>query len=169
MRLALCNSMVCLHSSGVVRTGVDQYSSHPGIALRVKFCFKTGVDMRFAKKVAVYVLRPIYRAFFERPLWWFLAKVKIFFISDMAAQVQSMERRLREDYQQRLTAIEERLRAAEQNNLVQWDALEQLLLALFHQPQLRTMARNGESDAPREMPVLTVNPVNRTHAASNIR
>jgi hypothetical protein len=125
--------------------------------------------MRFAEKVAVYLFRPVYRAFFERPLWWFLARVKVFFLGDMAAQVESIERRLREDYRQRLTAIEERLRAAEENHLVQWDAMEQLLLALFHQPQLRTMARNGESDAPHETPVLTAAPVNRTHAASNIR
>ena len=83
--------------------------------------------MRFGEKVVVYLLRPIYRTFFERLIWWFLARVKIFLLGDMAAQVQSIERRLREDYQQRLTAIEERLRAAEENNVVQWDAMEQLL------------------------------------------
>ncbi len=125
--------------------------------------------MRFAEKVAVYLLRPVYRAFLERPLWWFLAKIKVFFLGDMAAQVANMERQLREDYQQRLAAIEQRLRTAEENNLVQWDAIEQLLLSLFHQPQLRTMARKGESDTSRETPVLAAAPINRTHAASNIR
>ncbi len=122
--------------------------------------------MRFAEKVVVYLLRPIYRSFFERPLWWFLARVKVFFLADMAAQIERMERRLREDRE----ASEERLRRAEETDMAQWDALEQLLLALFHQPQLRTMARNGESDAPRETPVLTTTPVNSAHAASsNIR
>jgi hypothetical protein len=125
--------------------------------------------MRFGEKVVVYLLRPIYRTFFERLIWWFLARVKVFLLGDMAAQVASIDRRLREDYQQRLTAIEERLRAAEENGVVQWDALEQLLLALFHQPQLRTMARNGEHDASHETPALTTVPVNRPHAASNIR
>jgi hypothetical protein len=38
---------------------------------------------------------------------------------------------------QRLVAIEERLRAMEANNAAQWDALEQLLLAMFRQPEAR--------------------------------
>jgi hypothetical protein len=121
--------------------------------------------MRFAEKAAVYLLRPIYRSFFERPLWWFLARVKLFFLTEIFARLDAIEQRLREDRQ----GAEERLRAAEENNLVQWDAMEQLLLALFHQPQLRNMARNRESDGPGETPVLTAAPVNRTHAAGNIR
>ncbi len=87
--------------------------------------------MRFGERLMLFFFRPIYRTFVERLLWWFLAKVKIFFLADMAAQVDSIDRRLREDHQQRWAAIEERLRGAEASNTAQWDAMEQLLLALF--------------------------------------
>jgi hypothetical protein len=81
------------------------------------------------------ILRPIYKAFFERPLWWFLGKVKAFFLAEIGPQIESTE--------SRLAAIEERLRSMEANNAAQWDALEQLLLALFRQPEVRI-----ESEAP---------------------
>jgi len=74
-------------------------------------------------------LRPIYRSFVERPLWWFLAKVKAFFLAEIGVQIQNTE--------QRVAAMEERLRQIDVNNAAQWDALEQLLLALFRQPESR--------------------------------
>ena len=77
--------------------------------------------MRLVRKVLGAILRPIYKAFFERPLWWFLAKVKAYFLAEIGPQ---------------LTAIDERLRSTEANNAAQWDALEQLLLALFRQPEV---------------------------------
>jgi hypothetical protein len=76
----------------------------------------------------MWVLRPIYKGFFERPLWWFLAKVKAFFLAEIGPQLEGTGRRL--------AAIEERLQSAEASNAAQWDALEQLLLALFHQPEI---------------------------------
>lgn len=75
------------------------------------------------------MLRPIYKGFFERPLWWFLARVKAFFLAEIGPQLASTEHRL--------AAIEERLQSAEANNAAQWNALEQLVLALFRQPEVR--------------------------------
>lgn len=111
--------------------------------------------MRLLKRI----FRPVYKKFIERPLWWFLAKVKAFFMAEVSVQIEQTS--------QRLVAIEERLRTAEAtaeansieaknaalraaeaiaeasnvalraveaNNAAQWSSLEQLLLALFHQP-----------------------------------
>lgn len=117
--------------------------------------------MRFIEKVAVSVVRPVYRAFFEKPLWWFLAKLKVFFLTEIYARLDNIEQRLREDRQ----TIAERLQRAEEGDKAQWDALEQLLLSMFHQPHLRVVARNEESD----MAPSTASSVTRTHAASNIR
>ena len=82
--------------------------------------------MRTVRKVLGLILRPIYKGLFERPLWWFLARVKVFFLAEIGPQLESTGHRL--------AAIEERLRSAEANNAAQWNALEQLLLALFRQP-----------------------------------
>jgi len=81
--------------------------------------------MRLVKRV----LRPFYRLLVERPLWWFLSRVKTYFLTEVEGQLQQTG--------QRLTAIEERLRAMEANNAAQWDGLEQLLLAMFRQPEAR--------------------------------
>ncbi len=121
--------------------------------------------MRFAEKIAIFILRPFYRTFVERPLWWFLARVRIFFMSDTSARLDNVEQQLGEVRK----AIEEGLRRSEENDRAQWDALEQLLLGLFHQPQLRTIARNEDSATPREAQVSMAPPLNRTNAASNIR
>jgi hypothetical protein len=72
------------------------------------------------------VFRPVYRLFVERPLWWFLARVKAFFLAEIDLHIQQTERRLAD--------MEERARKAEENNAAQWDAIEQLLLAMFRQP-----------------------------------
>src|SRR5665213_3876787 len=92
--------------------------------------------MRLVKRV----LRPVYRLFFERPLWWFLARVKGFFLAEIGVQIEQTA--------QRVTAIEEQLRAAEASNAAQWDALEQLLLAMFRVPEVRTEP-NWRSDTPQ--------------------
>jgi hypothetical protein len=95
--------------------------------------------MRFGERVVVFIFRPIYRTFFDRLFWWFLARIKVFLLSDITIRLENIERRLQTleaDSQQRGTSIEERLRSAERNNIAQWEALEQLLLALFRQPEL---------------------------------
>ena len=123
--------------------------------------------MRFTEKLAVIFVRPLYRTFFERPLWWFLARVKTFFFAEVGVQLANIERRLAEDHHaQRLATIEERLRMLEANNAAQWDALEQLLLALFRQsevPFTESVASSAAPDARQS------NGLNRVHAASNLR
>ena len=74
--------------------------------------------MRLLKKV----LRPIYKRFFERPLWSFLAKVKVFLIADFVAEIRPQ-----------IAAIEARDRA-------HWNALEQLLLSVLSVPEQRVDA-----------------------------
>jgi len=127
--------------------------------------------MRFGERIVVFIVRPIYRTFFDRLFWWFLAKVKVFLLAETALQLDSIERRLTEasGSQARLAAIEERLRNAELSNAAQWDALEQLLLALFRQPELRTSGLDRELNTPRETSIPTPADLNRAHAASNLR
>lgn len=122
--------------------------------------------MRFIEKVVVSVARPIYRAFLERPLWWFLAKLKTFFIADLAAQVQA----IREDHARHWADIDERLRHLEAGDQAQWSSLEQLLLSLFRQSESeQLLATDREDGTPREIPISSTPQLNRVHAASNIR
>ena len=51
--------------------------------------------MRLVRKVLGAMLRPFYKVFFERPLWWFLARVKAFFLAEIGPQMQSAGERLR--------------------------------------------------------------------------
>jgi AcrR family transcriptional regulator len=128
--------------------------------------------MRSSKRVAVFFLRPIYRRFFERPLWWFLAKVKAFFLAEVGIQLGNIERRFRtEDAvdEQRWASLEQRLRSLEASNAAQWDAMEQLLLALFRQPEPQTPDPDWKASTPHETPLLSATDSNRVHAASNIR
>jgi len=135
--------------------------------------------MRFGKRAAVFILRPIYRKFFARPLWWFLAKVKAFFFAEIGVQLGNFERRfITEDAvaEQRWTALEQRLRSLEANNAAQaaqnaaqWDAMEQLLLALFRQPDLRTLDSDNQASAPQHTAITSATDLNRVHAANNIR
>ncbi len=135
--------------------------------------------MRFAEKIVVFVLRPIYRTFFERLIWWYLTKIKAFFlaetgpqIAEIRAQVSECLRRLdsiESGYQQRLAGIEERLRSAEANNAAQWDGLEQLLLAMFRRPESRVSDPEPAVSTPGEISIESVTDLNRVHAASSIR
>jgi hypothetical protein len=86
--------------------------------------------MRVVKKL----LRPVYKHLFERPLWWFLAKVKAFFLAEISVQI---------------AAIEERLRTMDANNATEWNAVEQLLLSLFRQPEVQAEA-DARSASPRD-------------------
>jgi hypothetical protein len=120
--------------------------------------------MRFVQKL----FRPIYRAFFERPIWWFLGKVKAFFFAETSARLESIDRHLYEGSANRreLAAIEERLRAAEATNAAQWDAIEQLVLALFQQPGPRTFDSARDTEIQAVSAASEVNGVNGPH---NIR
>jgi hypothetical protein len=87
--------------------------------------------MRFIRKTAVVLIRPIYKAFLERPLWWFLAKVKAFFFAETLECLAVLENRVK--------GIEDRLNNLEANHAAEWDGIEQLLLAMFRQPACATL------------------------------
>jgi len=70
--------------------------------------------------------RYVYRGWFERPVWWWLAKVKEFFFAETLHRLTVLESRLGQ--------IEERLQRMEASTPAQWDALEQLILAILRQP-----------------------------------
>jgi hypothetical protein len=120
--------------------------------------------MRFVQKL----FRPIYRAFFERPIWWFLGKVKNFFFAETSIRLENIERRLAEDSSNGngFAAIEERLRVAEANNAAQWDAIERLLLALFQQPEARALDSARDAEVQNLSATAEANGVNGPH---NIR
>ena len=115
--------------------------------------------MRFGERVVVFILRPIYLKLFERPLWWFLTKVKAFFFAETSVHLENIERRLQ--------AIEQL--AARGDNGAQWDALEQLVLALFRQPELRILDPDWKVSTPQEPSVLRATDPDRGHGTDCIR
>jgi hypothetical protein len=117
--------------------------------------------MRFVQKF----FRPIYRAFFERPVWWFLARVKAFFFAETLTRLDNMERQLSEvlGRRQEWAALDERLRAADVSNAAQWDAIERLILALFQQPGPRTFDSISEPEIQSMSAGSEVNGVNGPH------
>lgn len=126
--------------------------------------------MRFGERVVVFVLRPIYRTFFERLFWWFLLKVKVFMLADVQTRLASIEARLGSDESLRRWAeIEERLRKTEAANAAQWDALEQLLLALYRVPESRGLDSDSKVTTEQETAFSNANELTRAHAANNIR
>ena len=133
--------------------------------------------MKFFERLAFFILRPIYRGVFERPVWWFLAKVKTFFFSEIGVQLGNFERRFQtEDAvdEQRWACLERRLQCLEANNAAQWDALEQLLLALFRQPELTnseltSLERNDNAATTEQVSIPAAIDLKRVHAASHLR
>src|SRR3569833_904781 len=99
--------------------------------------------LNFGEKIGVSVVRPIYRSVIARPLWWFVARVKVFFLAEIGPQLESIGRQLEHERQMlaaiegRLHSIEDRLHGIERGKKTQWDGLEQLLLALYRQPEVR--------------------------------
>ena len=124
--------------------------------------------MRLGERLVVFILRPIYRTFFDRLVWWFLLKIKIFMLADIREQLERIEARLQPDEsQQRWAGIEERLRRMEAGNAAQWDALEQLHLALLRQPELPSA--ESDTEALQYTLISSDTKINRAHAASNLR
>jgi hypothetical protein len=124
--------------------------------------------MRFAKRAVVTTVRPIYRAFFEEPLWWFLDKVKTFFLAELNVQMsQSLSKA--EDLERRLRAIEERFDKVERGNEAQWDSLEQLLLALFRQPEAPASDSEWKASPPQNTAISNVIELTRANEANNLR
>lgn len=127
--------------------------------------------MRFGEKLVVFIFRPIYRTFFERLLWWFLTRIKIFFLAEIGVQMSQTLRKLEElqSSQQHWAEIENRLRVMEANNAAQWDGLEQLLLAMFRQPESRNSDTEWENITSEKIPHSTSADLNRVHAAGTLR
>src|SRR5690242_798633 len=128
--------------------------------------------MRFGERLMVFILRPIYRKFFKRYLWSFLAKVKTFFFAEVNIHIGNIELRFQTEdavNEQRWASLEQLLRSLEASNAAQWDAMEQLLLALFRQPEQQTPDPEWKASTPHEPPILSATDLNRVHAASNIR
>lgn len=101
--------------------------------------------MRFGERLTIFFGRPIYRTFLERPLWWFLARIKAFFFAEVNAQLESIERRLQalEIIERRLEALQQSTAQANAARAGEWDAVEQLLLAVLRQPEERN--HNGKA------------------------
>ena len=135
--------------------------------------------MRFGEKIVVYALRPIYRTFFERLIWWYLTKIKAFFLAEMGPQISRQGAQISEclqkleqiesGQQQRWAAIEGRLRAVEANNAAQWDSMEQLLLAMFRQPELHNSDVEWKTVPGPDTAISCATDLNRVHAAGSIR
>lgn len=131
--------------------------------------------MRFGEKLIVYIFRPIYRTFFERLFWWFLTRIKAFFFAETSVQLSQILRNLeniessQQQQQQRWVEIEQRLQRVEAVNAAQWDGLEQLLLAMFRQPELRNPNEEWGSINSPETSGASATDLNRAHAASSIR
>jgi hypothetical protein len=116
--------------------------------------------MRTVRKVLGLILRPIYKGFFERPLWWFLAR-------EIGPQLGSLGPHL-ESIEHRLAAIEERLDSTDANNTAQWRALEQLLLALYRQPEVQ-VGSNVRFGGPPDELTSSAAGQNRTNERNNLR
>lgn len=127
--------------------------------------------LRFGERITLFFFRPIYRRFVERLLWWFFTKVKIFLIADLAAQVDSIDRTLRENHHERWMSIDQRLRSLEASNAAQWHAIEELLLALFQSSELPAQDSDWKVIAAQHGAVSIPSPaeLNRVDGPNHIR
>jgi hypothetical protein len=123
--------------------------------------------MGLGKRVAIHVARPIYRKFFERPLWWFLSKVKAFFFVETTERLLIIEHKL--DRLEKLGNIDERLRNAEVSNAAQWDALEQLLLAMFRQRESHISDSDREDSTSQYTPICDATGSDRVNGPNALR
>ncbi|HEX7360784.1 MAG TPA: hypothetical protein VF283_09860 [Bryobacteraceae bacterium] len=142
-----------------------------------------------------FLLRPIYRAFFKKPLRWGMIRLRAFLLADLTARLQAVETlslQLRDaeanlagqlhtlraeliPYLQRAETslgaldprIDERFRTLEENNASQWDGIEQLLLAMFRMSPQQASVTNGTAlDEPQYSTAIDLNQV---HAARSLR
>lgn len=98
--------------------------------------------MGVGKRLAILIMRPGYRLFVEKPLWWFLGKVKVFFIAEISDRLWVLEDKLN-----KLQSIDGHLRQIEVSNASQWDGIEQLLLAVLRQPESRLLSSEHQPSA----------------------
>jgi hypothetical protein len=105
--------------------------------------------MRLLQRAGIVIVRPVYRAFVEKPLWWFLAKVKSFFFAETTERLLLIEKQL--EALEKAESVEALFRRTQASNAAQWDAIEQLLLAMFRQPEPRDFERGGSDSQPAVM------------------
>jgi len=104
--------------------------------------------MRFGEKLLLYICRPIYRIFLERPLWSFLTKIKGFLLAEITQKLEDMQSRDAQCWR----TIDERLQTLEAENTARWAAIEELLLAMFRQPQITNPFEPPQSPSREVMP-----------------
>ncbi|MDQ2843054.1 MAG: hypothetical protein M3Y72_18850 [Acidobacteriota bacterium] len=124
--------------------------------------------MRAGKRAVVYVARPIYRKFIERSLWSFLAKIKVFFMAETSERLSLLENRVVE-LTNLLQTNEQRFRNMEASGTAQWDAMEQLLLAMFRQRESRIYDADRESSTLQQAAILNTTDVNRVNEPNTVR
>lgn len=131
--------------------------------------------MRFGEKLIVFLFRPIYRTFFERLTWWFLTRIKVFFLAeviasltDLTARMERIENRPIPDQSGVTGALDEKFRSLEAANLAQWRAMETLLLAMFRQSESRIVDERFAGRAAEHEAVNGIRP-ERANVATNIR
>jgi hypothetical protein len=148
--------------------------------------------MKFGERILVFFLRPVYRALFEGPLADITARLQS--IERLSAQLRDAEANLAAQmhnlraelvpYLQRaqvknaelaaqLGTVDAnsaaRLGGIEASNVAQWDAVEQLLHALFRLPESQAAEADSKANTPEETAISGVASLNRMHAASNLR
>lgn len=127
--------------------------------------------MRFSEKIVVFLLRPIYRAFFERLLHWHLIKFKQFLLAetvtslaDLTARIEQIERSISAGADP--GAMQELLRQNQTSSAAQWSAIETLLLAMFRQSGLSNADLANIDNPKTRAAVASLHEVN---ASDNIR
>jgi hypothetical protein len=114
--------------------------------------------MGLVKRVAVVFVRPIYQAFFERPVWWFLSRVKTYFFAETMARLASLEVKI--DAIEKAESYDGRFNHLDAHNAQQWDSIEQLVLAILNQPR---PALAGEFDRSGEDSRAETETINVSH------
>ena len=81
----------------------------------------------------------------------------------------ALEAQLRGAEAKSIAAMEERFRHLEATNAAQWDAIEQLLLALYRQPDARSAVAESEYGRLDDKAGGSRSEMSRAHAANYIR
>lgn len=114
-----------------------------------------------AKGLGFRAARYVYRRWFERPVWWWLAKVKEFFFAETLQRLTVLESRLGQ--------IEERLQRMETSTPAQWDALEQLIFAILRQPAQDGQDLTAPIPLPQSSTKIEPSELNGVNATGNLR
>lgn len=116
--------------------------------------------MGFAERIAVGIFRPFYKRYFERPLWWFLSKVKDYFFADSieatARRSAEMEARLRH-VEAQLDSVQSQLSQIGANDMAKWSAIEELVLGMLRQRDWQSAQSERVTASPTPQAISRVN------------